>query len=233
LILLRENFTVPPHDRPAAAGRRPLSAGAVLSCAIIGRDALLVDLLAAMLQLRRGLRIVAQEASAAGLAAHDGGPPDIVVIDVDSLGDGPLREAGAAFEHAADARFLLITAVADGYAPPPWIADRLHAVVARSHSFETLLGRLESLFSDRLLPISPNDDGFRHKPLTDREAEVVALMGDGLTTREIAELLGRSVFTIQTHRKRIAEKLGRLGCSLTQRSAGHRNKHFKGRGPGR
>jgi DNA-binding NarL/FixJ family response regulator len=43
--------------------------------------------------------------------------------------------------------------------------------------------------------------------LSDRELEVLALMGKGLGTREVAEKLGLSVKTIETHRAHMKEKL--------------------------
>lgn len=45
-------------------------------------------------------------------------------------------------------------------------------------------------------------------PLTPREREVVVQIAAGRTTREIAEALGISVKTVETHRQRIMEKLG-------------------------
>lgn len=194
---------------------------------------LFLDVLAAMLQLRRGLRIEVEDASALAASTANGKgrrPQDVVVIDAASLSNGDLQDAATAFPPAAGMRFLLISPVGDGFVAPAWIRERPHAVVSRGDSFQILLERLESLFPNAAPPAASGDESFRHKPLTDREAEIVALMGDGLTTREIADVLGRSIFTIQTHRKRIAEKLGRLGCSLTQRSMEHRTKHFKGRG---
>ncbi len=43
--------------------------------------------------------------------------------------------------------------------------------------------------------------------LTDRELEVFRLIGGGLTTREIAERLGLSVKTIESHRENVKSKL--------------------------
>tara|TARA_B110000037_G_scaffold82932_1_gene98706 strand:- start:951 stop:1601 length:651 start_codon:yes stop_codon:yes gene_type:complete len=43
--------------------------------------------------------------------------------------------------------------------------------------------------------------------LTDRELEVVQLIGRGLSTREIAENLGLSIKTIESHRAHVKEKL--------------------------
>jgi len=43
--------------------------------------------------------------------------------------------------------------------------------------------------------------------LSDRELEIFQLIGQGVSTRKIADRLGRSVKTIETHRTRIKEKL--------------------------
>ena len=44
--------------------------------------------------------------------------------------------------------------------------------------------------------------------LSDRELEVLRLLGKGLGTRDIAQALHLSVKTIETHRAHIKEKLG-------------------------
>lgn len=46
------------------------------------------------------------------------------------------------------------------------------------------------------------------KPLTDREEQVLQLIGDGKCNRDIAELLRISVRTVEFHRSRIMRKLG-------------------------
>ena len=44
-------------------------------------------------------------------------------------------------------------------------------------------------------------------PLTDRERQVLQLVAEGMTTKEIAEVLGLSVKTADSHRTRIMQKL--------------------------
>ena len=44
--------------------------------------------------------------------------------------------------------------------------------------------------------------------LTDREREVVALIGQGMDSRRIAEALGIAYFTVRKHRSNILGKLG-------------------------
>ena len=43
--------------------------------------------------------------------------------------------------------------------------------------------------------------------LTDREVEVLQLIGKGLSTRQVADQLGLSVKTVETHRENIKQKL--------------------------
>jgi DNA-binding CsgD family transcriptional regulator len=44
-------------------------------------------------------------------------------------------------------------------------------------------------------------------PLTDRERQVLQLIAEGKTTKEVAEILGLSVKTADSHRTRIMQKL--------------------------
>jgi len=56
----------------------------------------------------------------------------------------------------------------------------------------------------------PGSDGGagRRDPLTPREREVVQLLAEGRTNKEVAAILGISVKTADTHRTRIMRKLG-------------------------
>ena len=65
---------------------------------------------------------------------------------------------------------------------------------------------------------SPMDD------LSDRELEVFQMVGDGLTTRQIAERLHLSVKTIETHKAHVKEKLNlQTATQLTQHAIHARN----------
>jgi DNA-binding CsgD family transcriptional regulator len=72
--------------------------------------------------------------------------------------------------------------------------------------------RLRELLARRGPPISTGPDDPAHD-LTDREREVLVLIGDGLTNREIGERLYLSVRTVEWHRSNMSAKLG-----VTQRS---------------
>ena len=47
-----------------------------------------------------------------------------------------------------------------------------------------------------------------HEALTPREQEVIQMLGEALTTREIAARLGTAVKTVDSHKRNICEKLG-------------------------
>ena len=49
--------------------------------------------------------------------------------------------------------------------------------------------------------------------LTPRELEIFSLFGHGLNTRQVAEKLGISVYTVQTHRNHLKKKLGAINST--------------------
>ena len=77
--------------------------------------------------------------------------------------------------------------------------------------------------------------------LSDREAEVVRLIGEGLATREIAEQLSLSVKTIESYRANVKRKLGlksgselaRFAYDWTSRSIGEEGAGGEAPGAGR
>jgi DNA-binding NarL/FixJ family response regulator len=207
-----------------------------VTCAVVGFDRLFREMLGSLLHLRVGLRLVAQaENGTDGREACLAARPDLVILDFAGQGRSVLAIAEQLLTSHADSRAIVITAPhrvrSRSFRLP---ADR-HAVVSREESVEQLLARLESLFADRLAEAAGRK-GYgaeqRYRPLTDRETQIMKLLGEGLTTREIATILNRSPHTIQTHRKRIAEKVGRLGSRISRRMASDR--HARGDGaPGR
>jgi DNA-binding NarL/FixJ family response regulator len=216
-------------DIREGSDRGPASDG-LLTCAIIGFDQLVRDLIGSMLRLRRGLRILVQAEgleTAGDIEAR--ALPDILVVDGAGLSPSALFDLELALATRPDVRVVVIAPTTRNATRPDWIRAQAYVVVGHDESFEILLERLESLFPELLAETAlAGGSPTRHRPLTDREAEVVALMGEGLTTTEIARRLGRSVHTIQTHRKRIGEKLGRLGSALHWRVVGHRETYFRG-----
>ena len=61
----------------------------------------------------------------------------------------------------------------------------------------------------------------RISTLSVRELEVFLLIGQGKSNREIATVLILSVSTVESHRKAIAQHLGRSGADLVRLAAVH------------
>ncbi len=88
-----------------------------------------------------------------------------------------------------------------------------HACLPKASSSQALHRAIGRALATPLPRPSAGDPGTRrpsagHRPLlTGRECEVLQLVSEGLTTRQIAQRLGLSVKTVDTHRQHIMTKL--------------------------
>jgi len=73
----------------------------------------------------------------------------------------------------------------------------------------TTAGATDSLADDSVPTLRLENEDWGHlSDLTDREKEVLTLIAQGMSTREIAKSLNRSVKTIEFHRSALGAKLG-------------------------
>jgi len=92
------------------------------------------------------------------------------------------------------------------------VADRLVGIAfdnvrhQRHHRLEQVVELLQAI---RHLSARRETDAERAEPpsLTEREREIVGLVANGLTNREIGQRLGLSVRTVETHRANVMRKL--------------------------
>jgi len=155
---------------------------------------------------------------AAGLLRHSQRRPDAIVLDL-SLGDESGLDLLRALRSASEPTPVLVLSMFDeaihaeralqagaqGYlmkaTPPEQVADGVERV-ARGE--QVLSERLRAHLDDsRRAPAPQGVDA-----LTEREKEVLRLLGAGHTTAEIASIQFRSVKTIDSHRESIKRKLG-------------------------
>jgi DNA-binding NarL/FixJ family response regulator len=148
--------------------------------------------------------------------------PDVVCMDISMPGlsgvdatrriKGRMPDVGVVVltMHEDEAYFYeLVKAGASGYvlkrASARDLVDAVRAV-AGGHTFlHPVVAK--RLVSDHERSGSRDDDRQRFDGLTDRERQVVRLIANGKTNREIAEILHISVKTVETHRTHIMEKL--------------------------
>jgi DNA-binding NarL/FixJ family response regulator len=148
--------------------------------------------------------------------------PDVVLMDVSLPGGlGGLEAAEAILADAAGTKVILLTqhesreyvrrAVrigAHGYLLKRGVAAELRAAlqaVARGERY------LHPAVAGELVDLLASGRGLEedeYERLTPREKQVVKLLAEGKTSREIAKYLGISLKTAMTHRAHVMEKLG-------------------------
>jgi len=155
---------------------------------------------------------------AAGIAACDRHKPDLVLLDLE-LPDG---KGEAVAEHVAatlpGASVIVVSGRVGTFVCPPELAPHIDGVVSKTDAFHSLQVILADLFQSAAGTRGPAGLSPGRRRLTNilskREREVLALIGQRLSSVEIAGRLGISLHTINAHRKNIARKLGIRGTNL-------------------
>jgi len=167
---------------------------------------------------KRGLEVVADEAD--GRAAVDAVrryAPDIAVLDVAMP---VLNGVDAAYEIARnkpECPVILLSGVEDARFVKEALKAGVRGFVQKSQGTDDLVHAIEEVLAGRLY-VSPGasqaivdacatpQDG-RGSQLTPRERQVLQLVGEGKSTKQIAEALRISVKTAEFHRGRLMKKL--------------------------
>jgi DNA-binding NarL/FixJ family response regulator len=182
-----------------------------LRCVVVEDQVMFLQLLVGMLRSISGLEVVATATTAAdGIRACRELQPGLLILDL-SLPDQEgitVAEALAAVNPLA--HVIVLSAAASAFVCDPAINPMLHAVVDKVDACENLAMEIAEL-------LGPSTDASAR--LTEREEQVLQLIGQGLPNRRIAEQLGLSVHTVDTHRRNISQKLGVKGGELVRMAA--------------
>ena len=148
--------------------------------------------------------------------------PDLCLLDIDMPGNG-ISACRAIRQDCPDVHVVMLTvsiddddlldalqAGASGYllktTSPARVGDALRGVLAGEAALpRTLVAKVVSEFRNRRG--RRFQIGRRGDALTEREWDVLELMADGLTTKEIAQRLFLSPVTVRTHTSSIVRKL--------------------------
>lgn len=191
-----------------------------------------------------GFDVCAETADAASaVEAALRGRPDICLMEVKLPGDG-LAAAAEIREHVPDAAVVMLTASsedsdlfaalragASGYLQkdidPERLALALRGVLQGEAALPPrLVARLIEDYRRLARPRRLQIGGPHVTELTERETEVVELMREGFSTREMADFLSVSPVTVRRH---ISEVLRKLRVSDRRSALRLVTKHAKGR----
>lgn len=149
--------------------------------------------------------------------------PDVVVLDVGMPNLNGLDATRAILRHEPRTKVLVLTIDESEQVMREVLNAGARGFVLKSDAARDLVTAVEALsghrtfFTSKVAQIvldgylrgkNPGvPDQIRQDPLTRREREVVQLLAEGKTTKEVAVALGISVKTAETHRSNVMRKL--------------------------
>jgi DNA-binding NarL/FixJ family response regulator len=145
--------------------------------------------------------------------------PDIVIMDVAMAEMNGIEATRQLVAQQSQAKVLALSMHSDSRYVRQMLEAGAMGYLLKDNAFEEIVIALQSLMAGRLY-VSPQASGhillnLAHgqiepesaSPLTAREKETLQLIAEGHSTAEIAERLFISVKTVETHRKKIMDKL--------------------------
>jgi DNA-binding NarL/FixJ family response regulator len=149
--------------------------------------------------------------------------PHVVVMDLAMPGLNGIEAARRILQQSPHVKIIGLSAHPDQNLVSEMLKAGASAYVLKQTAYEELLRAIHEVMQGRTY-LSPEvtrgvvDTFVRSQPqsgenpafavLTDREREVLQALSEGATTKEMADSLGVSVKTIETHRRNIMQKLG-------------------------
>ncbi|MDJ0656163.1 MAG: response regulator transcription factor [Xanthomonadales bacterium] len=147
--------------------------------------------------------------------------PDIMVMDVGMPDVNGMEATSRIMAKMPDMRIVALSMHSDKRFVTGMLTAGAYGYVLKSEAVEELVGAIRAVQTGRVYTsprvtdvvmqdyvnklTTPQGDG--ESPLTPRESEVLGLLAGGASTRQISEQLHLSVNTVDTHKRRIQQKL--------------------------
>lgn len=145
--------------------------------------------------------------------------PDIVVIDPLNLEDFRVDDISTMETVCPGTRILIITDINNSDTVRKIVENGAKAYLTKTCDEKEIIEAIyallrgEKMYCHKVVNIlldgaKPESENCEAALLSEREIEIIRLIANGYTTRQIADALFRSFHTIGTHRKNIMKKLG-------------------------
>lgn len=193
-----------------------------LTCVIVEDQTMFLQMLHNMLQAMPQLTVAATaRTKAEAVAACEEHQPDLLVLDL-ALPDGNgIAVARILAKLKPSSKTVILSGEANTFVCPADLQSHVHAVLDKMQAFDSLAEEIKSLLSRTRPNAAPVRRGEARETLSPREYEIFRLMGRGMLSKEIGDALGITPLTVQSHRKKIAQKLGTNGHELVQQALRH------------
>ncbi len=189
-----------------------------LKILIVYRYPLLFQALKALVE-GEGFRVMGHEDSPEAVPFAQQFQPDIVIVDFDLPATNGLDCARQILEVSPSTRIIVLSKHTEVFRVREMLELGIRGYVLKTRTADELLRSIEEVASGRTyfspeishvvaeLVLEPYGRTARVGELTDRERQVVTLIAEGNSTKEVAARLGISVKTADCHRTRIMDKL--------------------------
>jgi DNA-binding NarL/FixJ family response regulator len=171
------------------------------------------------LEIQDDIEVVGEAADGAeGVARAEELKPDVVLMDVKMPGTDGIEALRKLRELANPAKVLIVTSFTEQRTVVPALRAGASGYVYKDVDPEALGGAIRSVHAGHVLlqpevagallaQDAPSNGTGRGSTLTEREREVLGLIADGRSNREIARALVLSEKTVKTHVSNILMKL--------------------------